>query len=707
MNKWKLVRRGGPLALAMTTAFSVVAFAQARPSTVTVTVNEASRLARVPMTALGVNTAVWDGDLMDSAIPGLLRNLHATMLRYPGGSTSDVYNWETNTAPGSYAFPQNNFTNFMGLVRKAGAQPIITVNGGTGTAALAAAWVKDANVTHHYGVRYWEIGNELYGPWEAGNFANDPAGYAEKASTYIQAMKAVDPSIQIGVDLIAPGTYSHSAEWNTTVLGTLAKLGTLPDFVIVHWYAQNPGGENDRALLASTEQIGTMMSTLRQQLSPYGKSLPVFVTETNSVSSNPGRQTTSLTNALFLANDILDWLQSGASNVDWWALHNGATAGNSASTLYGTTNYGDYGLLSNGSSVNGYNEPPVNTPFPDYYGYEMLGPLAQPGATLVATGSSNTMVTAHASRMPNGDLSVMLVNRNPNSSYQVNINLEGFHQAGPVTEITYGEGSVAPQTTNLPPGSRSVVVQPYSLTDLILHGAGESMPGIHARGALTASSTIGEPTISPTSSQTVTTTFSDSGRPVNHANLMVQVANPAGEIVAQTMVPDVSLRRGQTSSPVSLSFMPSDTRGIQGAYTVSAFAFSQHDRVTLLADSNTGTFSVVAPQIVNGDVSVTTTLSAASVTVGTPVTITTTYVNNSKTDWLSNGLLNQYVYANGNFDTQFPVDGTLGPGQTVTNTATFTPTASGTYTFPVGLFTDSFGFLQWFPNSTLSLTVTK
>ncbi|GMA56406.1 hypothetical protein GCM10025858_09090 [Alicyclobacillus sacchari] len=152
-------------------------------STVRVTVNAAATLGTIPSTALGVNTAVWDGHLLDAAVPSLLRGIGATMLRFPGGSTSDEYNWQTNTVTGGYADPNNTFDNFMGVAQKAGAQPIITVNAGTGTPSEAAAWVQDANVTHHYGVKYWEIGNEMYGSWEAGNFANNP-GLCERGCIF-------------------------------------------------------------------------------------------------------------------------------------------------------------------------------------------------------------------------------------------------------------------------------------------------------------------------------------------------------------------------------------------------------------------------------------------------------------------------------------------------------------------------------------------
>jgi alpha-L-arabinofuranosidase len=64
----------------------------------------------------------------------------------------------------------------MGVAAKSGATPILTVNYGSntsgnggGTPAFAAAWVQYANVTKGYGVKYWEIGNEVYGNGEYGS----------------------------------------------------------------------------------------------------------------------------------------------------------------------------------------------------------------------------------------------------------------------------------------------------------------------------------------------------------------------------------------------------------------------------------------------------------------------------------------------------------------------------------------------------------
>ena len=115
----------------------------------------------------------------DTAIPGLLKAAGINALRYPGGSYSDIYNWQTDTATDNgYVAPGTSFSNFIGTAQGAGAQPIITVNYGTGTPALAAAWVQDADVTNNYGIQYWEVGNEVYGNgtyganWETDSHCN-------------------------------------------------------------------------------------------------------------------------------------------------------------------------------------------------------------------------------------------------------------------------------------------------------------------------------------------------------------------------------------------------------------------------------------------------------------------------------------------------------------------------------------------------------
>jgi hypothetical protein len=113
--------------------------------------------------------------------------------------------WAFSTHPGNirskdfggYGSPAWNFQTFIDyLAGISGAEALICVNYGTGTAEEAAAWVRYANVRKHLGIRLWQVGNEIDGYWEEGGPVS-AAQYARKYLAYAKAMKAVDPDILI------------------------------------------------------------------------------------------------------------------------------------------------------------------------------------------------------------------------------------------------------------------------------------------------------------------------------------------------------------------------------------------------------------------------------------------------------------------------------------------------------------------------------
>ena len=502
-----------------------------------ITVTPAQSLATVPGTAIGINASTYDGSLLDSQVPGLLRGAGISLVRLPGGSESDQYDWKTNTdVIGNYA-EAVGFGQFMSVIRKAGAQAMVTVNYGTGDtigqrdgsaesgAQIAADWVRYANVEHHYGIKYWEIGNELYGngtygaDWEAdahctttptggpvilgsepGQTYNcGPAAYAANVATYISAMKAVDPHISVGVVLTASGAPNNWPDgvtnpvtspqsWNQTVLTALSSQppGSRAGFADVHFYPQNPSnitppGPTDAGLLASSAQIPAAVTALRAEFASWAgnSSLPIMITETNSVSSNPGKQTLSVVNALYVEQDYLTWLENGVSNVDWWQIHNGiVTSGDNGAALAGSADYGDYGVLSDGtcgtlpSAAGGGAqacEPAAETPFPAYYGLQMLSRFIQPGTTLVAASSSQSLVQAFAARIGRGQLRVMIVNDNPANSYGINLAAGGYRLAPSAPVLFYGQHSSGVQTLSGPAGrAAAATAAPYSITTLTL-----------------------------------------------------------------------------------------------------------------------------------------------------------------------------------------------------------------------------------------------
>jgi hypothetical protein len=452
---------------------------------VTVTVNAKAGLATVPSTALGINHAVWDQELGTDSVADLLGGAGVGMMRYPGGSYADIYHWVDNTAPGGFVAPDTDFDHFMAGVRRAGAQPIIIANYGTGTPAEAADWVRYANVTKGYGAKYWEIGNELYGNghyganWEADNHADkSPTGYANGVVAYADAMKAVDPTVKIGAVLTTPANWpdavvagGDAVAWNQTVLSI---AGPHIDFVILHWY---PGGATAPETFSKPNQATDIVYLMREQLAkfagPDSARIGIAVTEMNT---SVGRDTQP--GALFAAEAYTSLLENGVFTVDWWDTHNGA--GN-VSTVAGQTDYDDFGLLSSATcSSSGTCEPALNTPFAPYHALKMLGTFAHPADQFIRASTDEPLVSAHAVRRPNGDLDVLLVNKDPVNARPVTINYAGYTPAAaPLTVLTFTNG--APAITAAVTGTAtSQTLPPYSLTTLVLHPAAASVgaPGI-------------------------------------------------------------------------------------------------------------------------------------------------------------------------------------------------------------------------------------
>lgn len=465
--------------------------AAAADSTVQISIHAQSSPGVLPETAFGMNTSVWDGHLLDPGVPALLSQAGTTLLRYPGGSTADAYHWQTHSlthGQDGYVDPHNTFDAFMSLANQTHAQTMLTVNYGSNAAGTAggdpqeaADWVKYANITRHYGVRYWEIGNEVYGngaygsKWEVDlHQEKGPAAYARNALTFIQAMKRVDPSIQVGVVLVAPGRWPDGVnpDWNKQVLALACNA---IDFVDVHWYPQDPGNETDAGLLSSTNNIPGMVATLRslikQNCGARASQVQTMVTETNSVSFNPGKQTVGPVNALFLADNYMSWLEQGAANVDWWDLHNSITTGqNVSASLYGDARYGDYGVLSSGGSSAGIDEPSANTPLPPYYGLQMLTRLGKAGDQMVSATSSQPLLAVHAVKQKDGRLALLLINKNPTLNYHVAFSFEGYSGHTSATLYTYGKSSSALAQTQDPAfgDTQTEDIPPYSLVTLVL-----------------------------------------------------------------------------------------------------------------------------------------------------------------------------------------------------------------------------------------------
>ncbi|MEV7969535.1 cellulose binding domain-containing protein [Sphaerisporangium sp. NPDC088356] len=478
----------------MLTALNLPAAHADQITPVAVTVNVRAALATVPETGIGTNHAIWDGHLGTDETADRLKDADVKLLRYPGGSYSDIYHWKTHTAPGGYVAPNTDFDIFMRGARRTGAQAMVTANYGTGTAAEAADWVRYANVTKGYGVKYWEIGNELYGnghygaSWEADDHADkSPAEYARNVVAYADAMKAVDPSIKIGAVLTTAANWPDGSvaagddgTWNKVVLSI---AGPKIDFVILHWY---PGAFDKAGQVPDT--IYLTRRQIAQYAGPEPERIGIAVTEFNTGTSGAGENTQP--GALAAADAYAALMANGVFTVDWWNVHNGI---GSVRQVEGQTDYGDFGLLSSATCTSDGSvcEPPLNTPFAPYYALQMMGRFARPGDQFVRSATDQPKVTAHTVRRPNGDLAVLLINTSSDTSYPVTIGYSGFSPAaGAPTTLTHTNGATS-ITSSAAGSATSQTLPPLSLTTIVVRPASAQtgLPG--APGQPTAANVTG------------------------------------------------------------------------------------------------------------------------------------------------------------------------------------------------------------------------
>lgn len=501
------------LLLATLLVSGVDAFAQ---SSAQVAIDAHQVVRTIDERVFGVNAAIWDSSFGDPQTLSLLQAADVRTLRFPGGSLSDTYDWKSNKSYDATTGVLNSwswatsFDAFAAVAKPLQAQVFITVNYGSGSVQDAADWVTYSNVTKNYGFKYWEVGNENYGSWEYDTHAIkwDPVTYATEAKNYIAAMKAADPTIKVGVvvqtgeddldakspvhPVVNPRTGATHHGWTAVMLSTLKSLGVTPDFVIYHRYPQAPFAESDAGLLAGRSLSGTTWAddaaNLRQMVDDYlgaveGAKVELVVTENNSVYSDPGKQSTSLVNGLFMADSLGQVLQTEFNALVWWALRNGPPldgagnpTGNFSASLYGWRNYGDYGMLSPAGSA--------NPPTPNYYVMKLLSHFARAGDQVVKATSDNPLLATYAVKRANGTLSLLVINKSPTLTTTAHVALNGFSPA-PIAPV-YGYGKPQDDAARTGVGladitlsglsglgtSFSAPFQPYSASVITLYPAG-------------------------------------------------------------------------------------------------------------------------------------------------------------------------------------------------------------------------------------------
>lgn len=346
---------------------------------------------------LGTNALWWNENLhQNTDVIAKLRAAGVRTVRFPGGSAADSYHWQVYEPGDSSNAWSTNTTDFMQFVQAVGAEPVITVNFGTGSAQEAADWVRFTNATHDWGVQYWEVGNEIYGDWEQ-SWTHDPTAYVQGDAThdgflaFCQAMKAVDPTIRVGaVGAPYPGQYNN---WGSTVLDL---AGECVDFYTFPYYPLNPGARSYERLLGDPivtwPDMAVEVAAMLAAYAPPGRQIDVAVSEYNSYTSAPEDLAIQTVNMLFLADTLGQILEQGYPLAQQWNI------------LQGTSeNGGDYGLLLQSPSF--YRQP-------SYYALAQWQHVGDERLGRSVNRDACTEMTAYASRSTgSGAVTILAVNK--------------------------------------------------------------------------------------------------------------------------------------------------------------------------------------------------------------------------------------------------------------------------------------------------------
>ncbi|HWC68132.1 MAG TPA: hypothetical protein VG478_08710 [Acidimicrobiales bacterium] len=400
-------------------------------------------LAPLDERLLGTNVPAWVGPdrLADDGFVRTTLASGATVLRMPGGSWSNHYDWlgcqlgdeELCFWPWA-ARP----SDFLGFLAETGLQGMWTVSM-NGTAEEAAALVaffngevdddrpigrdrrgRDWKTVGEWArlraenghpepvpIRTWEVGNEIYGAvadagpecasfgWE-NVWTCDGTEYVEGTAEhdgflrFREAMLAVDPDIEVGAVGIA-----EQGEWGDWGNEVMSAAGEAIDFYVVHHYAFDDSVALDDVRRIPAEAWSGIAADVRDGLARNGVSdaTEIAVTEYNLVSfieNEDARWMTTAVNAFYLADTIGQMARNGVQIANQWNLVNGRA-----------DNGGDYGLVDNDSGA----------PYPAFFAIALWSRFGDELVEVdVAERSEVTELQIHGGRDAGGSPSALVIN---------------------------------------------------------------------------------------------------------------------------------------------------------------------------------------------------------------------------------------------------------------------------------------------------------
>lgn len=437
-------------------------------ATDTVNIDLNKVITKVPKWVYGNNANPYMTQIVDQ--PVLLNhisNMAPQVIRFPGGNISSVYFWdqerghapadvadtlydsnlqpyEVSPAPPlySYWYGKNNeswslsLQNYYNVLQSTNSKGMITVNypyarygrsdDPVATAAhYAANWVRhDAGRT-----KFWEIGNEVSGPWQAGykiNTRQNKDGQPEiiNGTLYGQHFKVFADSMRKAAQEVGSTIYigavlegvDASNSWNVTARTWnnefFSAARDAADFFIVHEYFQDALTPARTILNSARTQLSKIANYLKTNTTANGVQMkPIALTEWN-IWSTGSRQMVSNVSGLHASLALGEMIRNKFGQAARWDLANSWDNGD------------DHGIFNNGTSnpeEAAWNPRPAF--FHMYYFQKFFGDRMV--ESQVRSLNNNDDLSAYASTFSSGEAGVVLVNKGT-SAKTVAINFKHF-----------------------------------------------------------------------------------------------------------------------------------------------------------------------------------------------------------------------------------------------------------------------------------------
>ncbi len=230
----------------------------------------------------------------------LLKELNAPIYRWPGGNFVSGYDWKDGIGdrdrrpprknPAWQGIEHNDFgiDEFMVFCKYLDTLPDVAVNTGAGEVESALEELEYANGSadstygkiraanghaEPYGVKYWCIGNEMFGDWQIGHMATDK--YALKNNRFVDAFRKFDPNLT----LISVGALGA---WDELIMRQCADH---MDWISEHFYIFNGNPDVVKHVEAIPNEIRKVADAHRKYRKEFpelqGKDIRIAMDEWN------------------------------------------------------------------------------------------------------------------------------------------------------------------------------------------------------------------------------------------------------------------------------------------------------------------------------------------------------------------------------------------------------------------------------------------